>query len=334
MSDRYSTYGGSSSSSSSSSYDDDDEVDLTFTPHAAVGAYIDRVFGTSADWGQSLGVAMEDVDLLDGTLYIDPDSGKYKVFSWENVSGLSPMERYERDQTPSADDAPEIERKTYGSNSITYELVAARVEPIEDDGEMIVEEDAKVRDVDVSGDSADFGEWEETSGAIRIGDTITWMSGSDEYGPSTSSRRCAQLLTQYGEDALEDEDDLYNWLTDTSGDNILRNDLKGRRVEFFIDIRESENGRNYHYPVVIDASTGTEIGPNNTDSASKEDSPTNNATVPEPVGDFIQSGQRLDIDHERAESLLNELIEEPGNALNEQMVEDFGGREALIEEAI
>lgn len=311
---------------------------------------LSRAFGTSSQYGQSLGTQTTHVRLIDGALYVDPEKGKYKLFSWEDVAGLSPYERYDRGDEPTADDAPEVESKTYGTVKKTYELVAARVEPIEDDGEVLVPASSKTREVTITDDGVDFGDWEDAGGnVIDIGDGLTWWDGNEEYGPSTSSKRVAQLVTEYGDEVLEDEDDVHNWLVDDSGQDILRDDLRGRDIEFFITKRENESGRSYHFPVILDSETGAEISPNNTGGGSgNEDTQSESSgqseseavaaareldsgSYPEPIADFIQSGEALSMTEERAESLLEELIDEPDNPMTDEMVDDYGGKAALVD---
>lgn len=355
---RYQQYGGSSSGGSNSG-DSDDEKTLKFRPHAAVRGTFDRVFGTSSQYGQSLGAVMTDVSLLDGALYLDPEKGKYKLFSWSDVSGMDPLERLERGQEPTADDAPEVETRSYPTGEKRYELVAARVEPIEDDGDVVVAADSKERNITSDGDTLDIGDWQDRNGEpVGIGDTLTWWDGSDEYGPSSASQQMVELVTQYGEDGVIDAGNIDNWLPDDSGGNILRDDLEGRDVEFFLDVKTSDNGRNYHVPVLVDASTGAKITPNNVGGGSGNSNPRSEQSgdtgsdessepdaiemareldasdQPEPVADFIRSGESLTLTEDRADALLTELLEDPSNAMTEEMVEEAGGHDTLVQRVV
>jgi len=337
--------------------DDDDEIDLTFTPHTTVRANLARAFGISNQFGQTLGMVLDDVQLVDGALYVDEEKEKYKLFSWSDVAGLSPVERLERGQEPDVDDAPLVESKTYGTTDKTYELVAARVESIvEDDGDVLVDSSSMIRDAEWRGGSWSFGDFEHHGGGvIDIGSTITWWSANEEYGPSTSSTRVAELITDYGEEIVVDDTDQNNWLRDTTGTDILRDDLDGREVEFWLDIRTGDSGRNYHYPIMVDADTGAQIAPNNTGgemaiaggsgNESAGDDSTESETVqlareldagsqPEPVADFIRSGESLSLDESRATTLLTELINDPDNGMTEEMVEEAGGKDALVQRVI
>ena len=337
MTQRYAEY----ETNGSSTDGDYDNIELTFTPYTTVEATVSGVFGTDSEYGQSLGVAFEDVRLVDGALYVDPEKDKHKLFSWKNVAGLSISESLERGNSPDASDAPEIETKNYAGNEKTYELVAARVPEVTDsDNEVVLEASSRERTVTVEdGSVSETGEWTDLSGdKVELGESITWYSGSEEYGPSASSKSLLEVLTEFGSDAVNDEDDLYNWLpNDGVGDNIMRDDLEDRRVRFFTVSRESSNGYTYHDPILEDLSTGEEINPNNrlTESdAIEEARERDEGTYPEPVADFVQSGRNLNLTEDRASGLLDELLESTDNGLTEPMLEDVGGREALIDEVV
>jgi hypothetical protein len=329
MTQRYDDY----ETTSTESYDN---IELKFTPYTTVEGEIDRVFGVSSQYGQSLGVNMDEVELVDGALYVDPEKEVYKLFSWKNIAGLSISESLERGNEPAASDAPEVETKNYAGNEKTYELVAARVpEVTEDGGDVALEASSRERDVSIEDGTPDFSEWEDQEGdRIGVGSTITWHGGSDEYGPTASSKSIATTLTTFGGDAVEDEEDIHNWLPDDSGDDLLRSDLEDRRVQFFMVTRESENGYTYHAPIFEDVSTGEEISPNNRASDSDEVQEARQADegeYPEPLADFVNDGQNLNLNEERAENLLDELLEDSANGLTEEMLEDAGGRDEVLE---
>jgi hypothetical protein len=335
MDSKYDSY---SESSGGNGYDN---IELRFTPYAAVNLTVDRVFGSESQFGQSLGVNFSDVELEDGALYVDPEKEVYKLFSWKDVAGLSVSESLERGNEPTADDAPEVETKTYVGNEKTYELVAARVPEVTGpDGDIVLEATSKTRDVTVYDDGTiETDEWEDRGGdLVEVGDTITWYNGSEEYGPSASAKSIAETLTEYGSNAVVDEDDLYNWLPDTSGENIMRSDLEDRRLRFFTVTRESENGFTYHDPIFEDIQTDEQVTPNNreTESDAMQDAreADSNGTYPEPVADFVSSGKGLNLTRERAENLLDELLEDSDNSLTEGMLEESGGRDAMIQEVL
>lgn len=335
MDSKYDSYSGDSGSNGY------DNIELRFTPFTTVNVDVDRVFGSESQFGQSLGVNFENVELEDGALYVDPEKEVYKLFSWKDVAGLSISESLERGKEPTAADAPEIENKTYVGNDKTYELVAARVPEVTDpDGEVVLEATSRRRDVEVNDDETiDAGDWEDLDGdLVEIGSTITWYNGSEEYGPSASAKSMLETLTTFGSNAVVDENDLYNWVPDTSGENILRDDLKDRRLRFFTVTKESENGYTYHDPIFEDLETGEQVTPNNRETESDAMADAREAdsggTYPEPVADFVSSGANLNLTRDRAANLLDELLEDEDNSLTEGMLEDSGGRDAIIEEVL
>ena len=334
-----------------------DNEEVKFTTHASIVGTLNRVFGVDTPYGQSLGVSFENAKLTDGVVGYDTEKDKYKIFSWEEATGLSPMDRLDRGDTPTADDADDIIQKTYVGNSKTYDVIAARVEGFETEDGTTVESTSRKRDVTVENGSVNAGEWEDLGGdPVPLFNTVTWFNGSEDYGPSATSNRLAKLLTSLGDDMVTDEDNIYDWLADVSGENLLRDDLEGRVVEFFKIPRESDNGYTYHVPIVIDASTGEEVQPNNrgdtgnessgstsassttaNDSADSEAGNTSAApeSFPEPVADYIRTVTNIaDMDADRAGKLLDELIADPDNAMTQEHLDDSGGRDVVIQEVV
>lgn len=399
----YGAYGGNDSDNNSSSDDDnggDDsarDMNLTITPYAEFEGELVKVFGNSNRFGQSLGVAFEDLELIDGCLYHDPDKDNYKLFSWKAVLGMMPGEGdFE------SGDANQFLVKTYGSTEKRYELVEA-VHPDKDD-------------------------------PVPIGNACLWYSGSSAHGPKSASKTLAKILTQDGRNAMIEEDDWYDslskadqrradldpdddkylswvsgWLADTSGDNLCRDDLEGRRFNFFEVKKDSNNSdRKYHHPIVEDSVTGTTVTVDNnvssgeqgtldgdgeaepapatdggtaaaepaqdTGPSRREDlenmeysalqtlgSETDGATgsgsteeiiqsiidaengvpaaqteegVPEPITDFVSSVEQFsDFTRERAETLLEDFVTDDGLPLTQDLVDDFGGQDAVLSEA-
>jgi hypothetical protein len=319
----YSSYDDSNDNDNSGSDnggDDQPDLNLTLTPYSPIEGDLTRVFGNSNSWGQSLGVKMENVELVDGCLYHDPEKGKHKVFSWREVIGIDPS----NPESPDVDvsDANKFLVKTYGSTEKRYEFVDAAVM--------------------ANGDEP-----------IPIGNAILWYGGSDQYGAKSASKTLAKILTTYGSDMVVDPKDINNWLADTSGDNVLRPDLQGRRVGLF-EIKKQSNSsdRKYNHAIVKDVETGIDVKPA---SASQSDQGTLDSTdapeateeaeaapvadggsavaveVPAAIEDFISTCQTLGYDDaEKAEALLADLVEDAGNDLTENMVADFGGAEAVV----
>lgn len=344
MSQKYDSYGGSSTG-------EYDNVELRFTPKSSVDATLDRVFGSGSNFGQSLGVNFSDVHLEDGALYFLPDGGYYKLFSWEQTTGFMPHEKVERGEEPTAEDADEILTKTYFGDQYTYELVAARVPEItDDDGNVVVEATSRSRELQGVEDGVpEFSEWMDNEGEkVRMNDdVITWWDGNSEYGASTSATSLLEKLTVYGQGSVVDGDDINNWLPDTSGDNILRDDLEGREVNFFVVRQESEDGNPYNLPIVVDNQTGEEISVSNRDGDSgNEESGGDSQLVadakeadegdyPDPIAEFIESGRAMNMTHDRADGLLDELVSDESNSMTMEMIEDyFGDKESLIDEVV
>jgi hypothetical protein len=346
MQSKYDSYSGDSTSN------DYDNEEIRFSPYTTVQGEFEYVFGTGSEYGQSLGVVMENLELLDGAYYYYPAKDRYKLVSWKEEAGLTPYEAIDRDMEITADDADLIRTESYGGSTQQYELVAARAPRVEDeDGNVVVEATSKRRDVEFSEGDLDFTDWEDMEGAtIELPRAITWYNGSDDYGPSAAGKSMLETITRFGSEAVVDEDDIYNWLPDASGDNLLREDLKGRRIEFFIVTRDSDNGYTYNVPVVEDVKTGERITPMNRDSGS-DDSPSDtggdsepdavteakeadSGSYPEPIADFISSGRNLNMNEERAGKLLDELIADADNSLTEGMIADNGGRENIIQEVV
>lgn len=347
----YSAYDGSAESSNDNDDSDYDDVEVRLSTYTTVEGEMDKVFGTgSGGNGQSLGINWSDVQLTDGALYWQHDGEYFKTFSWEEVAGMTPEEAAERDMDPSADDADEIVTKTYFGDTYTYELVAARVPESEN-----VDADSKARELlDTEGEHPEFSEWEDLGGDPYTfeRDLTMWYSGNQEYGASNSAKVLAETLTNYGNDAVLGEgDNLHEWLIDDSGTDIMRDDLAGRRVEFFIVRREGED-YTYNLPIIEDMDTGKRIrapgyGESDTDADEQEnpgDGDESDALLeakardassyPEPLAEFVRSADGLDLTEERANSLLDDMIATDDTGLDEEMVADHGGRDEIIAQVI
>jgi hypothetical protein len=315
MSYNYSEYANNDNDNNSGSDDsgsspDQKDKNIKMTPNAAIEGDLVKVFGNENQWGQSLGLSWENVELVDGCLYYDPEKNKYKVFPWKDVVGISPEEADDL----TADQANEYLVKNYGSTEKRYELVEAVV----------------------PGDDP-----------VDIGNAVMWYSGSEEYGPKSASKTLAKILTEAGHDMVIDEEDctasdyIKGWLSDVSAQNVLRPDLQGRRFGFF-EIRKQSNETEYKYqhPIVVDTQTGSKVSMNNatddTQGTLDDESGENEAAeadVPEPIADFISTCDSLGFtEPDRAAQLLGDLIEDEGNDLTADMVDGFGGEDAVIGE--
>lgn len=317
-------------------------MELIMTTNAAVEAEFNRVFGSSSQYGQSLGVNMTDVELVDGGLYYDPEKDKYKLFSWREIRGVDNMDAVDRGMEPEADDADRILSKTYVGNQKTYELIAARVPLLTGpDGDVLVEPTSISRDFSWDGDDLEFTEFTDHGGdMVPFGfNTISWHSGHEEYGPSAASTELARVLTSLGDGLILDEGDLYNWLSDVSGSNLLREELTNRRVRYFKIPRESENGRTYHVPIIEDVSTGERIQRNNRAESDDSDELSearerDQGAYPEPIANYIDQGDSLRLNERSANSLLDDLVADSSNSLTEEMIEDNGGRDEIVSQVL
>ena len=249
-------YGSYDSDSAATTTNDDDNSDddgdsvrdmtLKMTPYSEIEGTLTSVFGNDAYFGQSLGIVWEDLKLVDGCLYHDPEKDNYKVFSWKSVIGMMPGEG-DFDAT----DANQFLMKTYGSTEKRYELVEA-VHPDKDDPK-------------------------------PIGEGIMWYSGSN--GPKAASKVLAQLLTERGRDMFIDYDEWYSslsteekrradldkdhedhlahtsgWLSDVDSTNCIRSDLEGRTFSFFEIKKDSDStDRQFNQPIVEDTVTGEKV---------------------------------------------------------------------------
>lgn len=330
----------------SSTGDYESNPEIKFRPYTTIDATLDSAFASDGEWGQSLSVNFTDVELVDGTFYVNANSGKYTLFSWKNVAEMSPVDRYDRGQEPSVEDAPEIVTRTYFGDTYEYELVAARVpEIMDDDNNVAVEATSKARDVTLT----ELDEWDDLSGdKVELPDVVHYFDANEDNGASVTSTATAEVLTTAGEDAIDDADDMHNWLNVPMGENILRDDLEGREIQFFIVQRDSdETGYSYNLPIFVDLKTGERIQANN--RSQEADSGNRNpeeseavqeaveqdaGTYPEPLAEFISSGRDLDLNANRAASLLDDMIEDGDNALTAAMVDDHGGRDAIIGQVV
>lgn len=321
MSYDYSTYASndndnSGSSSGSSGGSGGDDLNLTMVPHAAIEGDLVKVFGNDNSFGQSLGIAWENVELVDGCLYYDSDTDKHKIFPWKDVVGIEPEEA----DNLTADDANQYLVKNYGTTEKRYELVEAVVPEVDE--------------------------------PVEIGDAVMWYSGSEDYGPKSASRTLAQILTTLGRDMVIDEEDspaekyIKGWLRDTSATDVTRDDLSGRRFAFFeVKKQSNQSDRQYHHPIVVDVQTGAQVTvANATDDEGDDTSGTldddsepvgasGGSDVPEPIEDFISTCDSLGFtDRDRAATLLGDLVSDSGNDLTADMIDDFGGEDAVLDE--
>lgn len=256
MQSKYDSY------SESTGGQDFDSIELIPAVRSMVQGELTKFFGTDNEWGQSVGLTMTNVQLEDGGLYLDPEKGKLKTFSWDGILGVDQFDLLEDGEVLEASEAHERLSKEYAGNNKTYQLVGARVaEVVDDDGETVVPASSTFREFEWFGEGdAEFDGFEDLGGdLVPIHDeTITWFGADSEHGASASTSRLIGLLA--GPDFRGDMDTHTNFITDTSGDNILREDLQDRTVRFLVTRRTAEeSGREYNYPVVEDVKTGEPV---------------------------------------------------------------------------
>jgi hypothetical protein len=310
MSNKYAQYGDSSTSSSNNSDGDDDYDDdyaFKWQPNATFRANLKNVFGTSSQYGQSLGVKWSDVRIQDGVLMrrVDDDGnpdGTLKLFAWGSMPIVG---------DPEPGDAPEVHTESMFGDTYTYELVGARIEGADNPGELVgVENDA-----------------------------VMWEDGSPESGPAATSKSLAQLLTKAGSTVINDDSDIHNWLNINNCD--IRPDIEGREFDVFKVVKDG-NEYEFHSPVVIDVETEQQVLVNNrvTDDASTSDSSDSENTqsetntdagdveissFPEPVRDFVEFCVDFNLsDTEQIRDNMSDMAQDNDNELTENMVQTVG----------
>ncbi len=300
---KYQNYGVTASSK-----DFDRDITLKVTPHVTVRGVLDSLLFSDSRWGQSIGVKMTDVRLVDGLAYarVDADGerdGTVKLFAWENM----PVDL----SSYTSEDAPKIHTEKITNNTYRYELLGARIEETEPDSEL-----------------------------TDIGDCVVWESGQNK--PSASSKIIAQTLSASGKGVIADRDDVFNWLNPHAVE--LREDLIGREVDFFKVVRQGDE-HNFHSPILLDVKTGQQVKIDNSASepvGSTESSATMSVTeaaasmtsatpdsagtmIPPHVSDFISFCRDTQISNESdIVSIMNELVENPDNGLTQSMVDQVG----------
>jgi hypothetical protein len=285
----------------------ENDATITITPLTAVGGVVDRVIATGpGQYGQSLGVVFNDCELIDGVLMLRTDT---KGTDREKFKLFSWEQLgFEEGEDYTSDDAPERHAETF-RETYKYELVSAVAE--------------------LAGEEP-----------MDMMDFITWENGGQR--PSSSAKRLARLLTRQGADAVLDEDNINGWL-DQSVE--LRSDLEGRRLEYFKQVRQGDEYE-FHFPVLVDAATGSEITMNNqttlSEPAPEAEAPTatdggsvaveaDSGALPGPVEEFVKFVVNVELDDDAA--ILSELYHtiESDNSLTEAMVADVGGEEAVLQ---
>ncbi len=318
MSDKYDFDGDGNGSG-----DYDDDVNLKMEPPAKVRGTLDGVFNSESPYGQSLGINIKDVTLVDGIAGHslkdedgdpeqtgEPDMGAIKVLSWDAESSIPVLSE---DTTP--DDVPGIVQRNYVGSSYYYDVEAARLE----------EDPNGVGNPNVPEDE------------IPLADSMVMFAGSTDNGPKSKSKTLSKILCAQGADVVLDEDSQDAWL---DGDAALREDLVGREVIIAMTTKESdETGRTFHHPFVLDAKTNHPIFVSNeVPEEDDEDSPEDDADdeeedesngTPDDVQSFYDTCGELSITNEGAVSeLLTEMMED--GDVSEEQVEEAGGKDEVV----
>lgn len=320
---KYDNFGGGDSDNNSGDNDYDDR-NLKLEPPCKVRATLDGVFVSNSPYGQSLGISLQDVSLVDGIVGHSlkdednkPDQNgepedAFKVLSWQAESSVPVLSE---DTTP--DDLPEIVQRNYVGNNFYYE----------------VEEDIVRLEEDPEG----VGNPNVPEGEPSIYENMVLFAGSTEKGPKSKSKTLSKILCTQGADVVVDEDSQDEWLDQNAA---LREDLMGREVIIVMITKESdETGRTFHHPFVLDAKTNHPIFVSNEvpdaedeeeqEEEEEEAEPEANG-VPGDVQSFYDTCDELSITNEAAvESLLTEMMDD--GDVSEDEVEEVGGKDAVIE---
>lgn len=326
---------GGSSGNNSDDNDDDDRTTLSMSPYAMIEVTQKDVYVGNGDWQQSLGVQYDDVEIIDGVIYENPDNGNLKVFAWKDILGKNPMERYENGTETHATEAREVNPMSFGGTQINYELRVARVPEIEVDGEVVVESSAVVYDGD------DMEEIDPDN--VGIGNVIVWNKAG-EHGATSKCKAIAKRVTLQGPDILNDVDDRFNWLNKENG-NIVRPEIEDRRFRYWQEQRDGEEHQ-FTMPVFEDVDLGNNLGVNNDNGGDNGSSSSDNAAsedtsgaleegseYPQPIQDFINVASNGNLPEESAEEYLEDLISDDDNPLTQDVAEEYGGLEGIMSEA-
>lgn len=281
-------------------------------------------------WGQQIGLTLEDVELVHGILMENVDrtpdqSPKFKFWSWESFGHDSNEGGF------SADDAPESYIHQHSQGVTNYELVAARVgsgTPGDDEG-------------------ADPEE------APSVGDFIYFESGGEK--PGAAAKSLANVMTNLGGEAILDKNDIFNWID--RGVSV-RPDAKGQRVEY-AKVEKQGDEYTFHNPVVITLPDLTRYG-QYTPAGGQEEAPATPKAAPAapvaaaaggavevegegtepmpsavedgPVADFVNTMRDLkQTDADVIGQQLTSLVSSGVSELTEELVEEYGGSDAIVD---
>ena len=343
MSPRYEQYESdgvesNDSNDNSDSYDDDPQA-FQIAPYSTIEGVPQRLFGTDSPYGETSAVVWDDVELIDGAVYENDANGKWRLFSWQDVAGRPVSSFLEDGNDFTADRAQQYMRQTYGSNDIEYSLVMARVpEQVTESGEVIQEPTAVAVD--------DGSMVEINPESVSLPEIIIWQSANGD-APSAGDRTTVKYMAEQGHDIVQEDYGDGEWLTDTSGNDFLRDDLRGRRLQYFL-VKKQSNASQYMFthPVLWDVELEQEVRIKNSqspdgdgeasgaDGASESSaSPSENGSTPAPLGRFYTQAAGLELDESGAFRLLEDMVEGE-NGLTQEMVDNNGGEQAVVNEVL
>jgi len=304
-------------------YDFDDAIDndqennkpLKLEPPCMIRVTLDGLFASNSEWGQSLGIPMQDATLVDGiftkgesenSFDVDNNTGSLKVLSWDAEMSVPEITA---DTTP--DDLPNVVQRNYVGNTYKYEVLAARLEEDKDVGNPSVPEEEP-----------------------ELGNVI-YFAGATDNGPKSATKTLAKILSAQGSDVVIDEDSQDAWLDE---DVALRSDLMGREVIIAMTKRTAdETGRTFHHPFVLDGKTRVPIFTNNevSDDEPEEDDEeeveeSDEPERPEDLQSFFDTCNDLSIHSEEAVTgLLDEMLND--GDVSEESVDEYGRDEIIAD---
>ncbi|QCC48120.1 hypothetical protein DV707_10850 [Halobellus limi] len=291
--------------------------------NVAIRGRLSRLVYAGGDYGESVGLLLDDAVLVEGVLMREVDSGYLKVFGWTEFENDLP-EGY------TAADAPEEYDFRHPQGVNTYSLVAARLVP---DGE------------------------EPSGEEYEIGDMITFEGGSVK--PKGFSRALVKTLASNPDEMVLSTDDIYNWL---NSEVTLRPELEGREVIYIKYLQEPQDGRGnpFQMPQVIDMESGeviikegygqtflpgvsddeidvvvgqeaaipaTDGGATDVVAEAPAEEPSSAA-----VDEFVTTMIDLQVDDEdQILAQLTSLVNAAGHDLSEDAVDAFGGESAVVD---
>ena len=167
-------------------------------------------------------------------------------------------------------------------------------------------------------------------------DRFTVWEAAGEYGPNSCAKTTAKILSNFGNDAVIDEESQFAWLAENAE---LRPELVGMGIIYAKVQRDSDQSEHsFYHPIFVDPETGNQLRPGDntggspestedTSSGSSESSePDGSSSTSDssegPVAEFYETCKELSIDTEPAVlGLLEDMVDDGDNDLTESMVD-------------